>query len=70
MEIVLQLPLEKKIEIIAKEIYGADGIDILPDAGKRLSLFTKQVNCVYFLLKLSAGNGFTYVINFTPYTWR
>jgi len=38
----LHLPLENKIEVIAKRIYGADGIDILPDARKRLDLFTKQ----------------------------
>lgn len=39
----VQLPLEKKIEIIAKEIYGADGIELLPEAQKRLELFKKQV---------------------------
>merc|ERR1712002_30645 len=38
----VNLPLKDKIEIIAKEIYGADGIDILPEAEKRLELFTKQ----------------------------
>lgn len=37
-----QLPLEEKIEIIAKEIYGADGIDIQPEAQQRLSLYKKQ----------------------------
>ena len=39
----LQLPLETKIETIAKEIYGADGIDIQPEAMQRLALYKKQV---------------------------
>ncbi len=40
---IFQLPLESKIEIIAKEIYGADGIDILPEAQQRLALYKRQV---------------------------
>ena len=35
----------EKIETIAKEIYGADGIEVQEDAQKRLDLYTKQV-CV------------------------
>ncbi len=38
-----KLSLEEKIETIAKEIYGADGIDIQPEAMQRLALYTKQV---------------------------
>jgi methylenetetrahydrofolate dehydrogenase (NADP+) / methenyltetrahydrofolate cyclohydrolase / formyltetrahydrofolate synthetase len=38
-------PLEKtiaeKLEIIAKEIYGADGIDISPEAAEKIALYTK-----------------------------
>ena len=43
----LQLPLEKKIETIAKEIYGADGIELKPEAQERLELYKKQV--IFFL---------------------
>jgi len=35
--------LEKKIETIAKEIYGADGIDILPEAQEQIDRYRKQV---------------------------
>ncbi|CAB46709.1 C1-5,6,7,8-tetrahydrofolate (THF) synthase, trifunctional enzyme Thf1 [Schizosaccharomyces pombe] len=35
-------PIEKKIEIIAKEMYGADGIELSPLAKERLETFTKQ----------------------------
>ena len=42
-----QLPLETKIETIAKEIYGADGIDIQPEAMQRLALYKKQVIIMY-----------------------
>ncbi|MFH4980359.1 hypothetical protein AB6A40_007068 [Gnathostoma spinigerum] len=38
----LNLPLEAKIEKIAKEIYGAAGIEVLPEAKKRLELYEKQ----------------------------
>ncbi|VDK29132.1 unnamed protein product [Gongylonema pulchrum] len=34
--------LEKKMEIIAKEIFGADGINILPHARKQLDIYEKQ----------------------------
>jgi len=40
----LQLSLEDKIDIIAQKIYGADGVDILPEAKERLALYTKQVS--------------------------
>ena len=35
-------PIEKKIETIAKEIYGADGIEISPDAQKAIDRYKKQ----------------------------
>ena len=38
-----QLPLEEKIEKIAKSIYGADGIELSEEAKKRMDLFKKQV---------------------------
>ncbi|CAG0881262.1 unnamed protein product [Darwinula stevensoni] len=36
------LPIEEKINIIAKEIYGADGIELLPEAQKKVDTYTKQ----------------------------
>ncbi|WBW71180.1 C1-5,6,7,8-tetrahydrofolate (THF) synthase, trifunctional enzyme Thf1 [Schizosaccharomyces osmophilus] len=38
----LHLPIEKKIEIITKEMYGADGIEMSPLAQERLNRFTEQ----------------------------
>lgn len=38
----LDQKLESKIEIIAKEIYGADKIEVLPAAKEKLELFEKQ----------------------------
>jgi len=38
----LKLPLVDKIEMIAKEIYGADGIELAEVAQKRLEQYTKQ----------------------------
>jgi formyltetrahydrofolate synthetase len=37
----LDLSIAQKLEIIAKEIYGADGIDILPEAQAKIDLYTK-----------------------------
>jgi formyltetrahydrofolate synthetase len=37
----LDLPIMEKIEIICKEIYGADGVDYLPEAEKKIELYTK-----------------------------
>ena len=37
------MPLEKKIETIAQQIYGADGIELSEEAAKRMELFKKQV---------------------------
>lgn len=38
----LELPLETKIEIIAKEMYGSSGINLSEVAKKKLELITKQ----------------------------
>ncbi|EEB08981.1 6,7,8-tetrahydrofolate synthase [Schizosaccharomyces japonicus yFS275] len=38
----LDLPIEKKIEIIAKEMYGADGIELSPLAQERMQRFKEQ----------------------------
>jgi len=35
----LDTPIRDKIEIIATKIYGADGVDFLPDAEKKMKLF-------------------------------
>ena len=45
--IFYQLPLEEKIATIAKEIYGADGIEIQEMAQQRIDLYKKQV-CINF----------------------
>jgi formyltetrahydrofolate synthetase len=37
----LELSIQEKLEIICKEIYGADGIDILPEAQVKIDLYTK-----------------------------
>jgi len=41
--IPLQETLEKKMEIIARRIYGADGIELLEEARKKVELYTRQV---------------------------
>ena len=41
--LLLQLPLEEKIATIARQIYGADGIELSDEATKRMELFKKQV---------------------------
>eukprot|EP00898_Chlorokybus_atmophyticus_P005920 jgi/Chlat1/6329/Chrsp44S09059 len=38
----LDLPIKAKIEIIAKEVYGADGVEYQEEAEKRIELFTQQ----------------------------
>jgi formyltetrahydrofolate synthetase len=37
----LDIPIKEKIEIIAREIYRADGVDFLPAAEKKIELYTK-----------------------------
>ncbi|XP_048218018.1 C-1-tetrahydrofolate synthase, cytoplasmic isoform X2 [Perognathus longimembris pacificus] len=38
----LQLPVEDKIRIIAQKIYGADDIELLPEAQHKADVYTKQ----------------------------
>jgi formate--tetrahydrofolate ligase len=38
----LDWPIKKKIEIIATEIYGADVVNYMPEAEKKIDLYTKQ----------------------------
>jgi formyltetrahydrofolate synthetase len=38
----LDWPIKKKIETIATKIYGADGVDYLPLAEKKIDTYTKQ----------------------------
>jgi formyltetrahydrofolate synthetase len=37
----LALSIEEKLEVICKEIYGATGIEILPEAREKIDLYTK-----------------------------
>jgi methylenetetrahydrofolate dehydrogenase (NADP+)/methenyltetrahydrofolate cyclohydrolase/formyltetrahydrofolate synthetase len=37
----LELSIKEKIELICKEIYGADGVDYLPEAEARIELYTR-----------------------------
>ena len=37
----LDLSIKEKIEIICKEIYGADGVDYLPEAEAKIDLYTR-----------------------------
>uniref|UniRef100_A0A8D0G924 C-1-tetrahydrofolate synthase, cytoplasmic n=1 Tax=Sphenodon punctatus TaxID=8508 RepID=A0A8D0G924_SPHPU len=38
----VQLPIAVKIRIIAQQIYGADDIELLPEAEQKVALYTKQ----------------------------
>jgi methylenetetrahydrofolate dehydrogenase (NADP+)/methenyltetrahydrofolate cyclohydrolase/formyltetrahydrofolate synthetase len=38
----LNLPIEEKISIISKEIYGADGIELSELARKQVDTYTRQ----------------------------
>jgi formyltetrahydrofolate synthetase len=37
----LDMSIKEKIETICKEIYGADGVDYLPEAEKKIELYTR-----------------------------
>jgi methylenetetrahydrofolate dehydrogenase (NADP+) / methenyltetrahydrofolate cyclohydrolase / formyltetrahydrofolate synthetase len=37
----LELSIKEKIELICKEIYGADGVDYMPEAEAKIALYTK-----------------------------
>jgi len=38
----LDVPIKEKIETIATKVYGADGVDYLPEAEAKVKLFTEQ----------------------------
>lgn len=38
-----QLPIVDKIRIIAQKVYGADDVELLPEAQRKVELYTKQV---------------------------
>ena len=38
----LSLPIEEKIRTVAREIYGADDIEILPEARVKIDRYTAQ----------------------------
>lgn len=44
LHIPLQLPIADKIRIIGQKIYGADDIELLPEAQHKVELYTKQVS--------------------------
>jgi methylenetetrahydrofolate dehydrogenase (NADP+)/methenyltetrahydrofolate cyclohydrolase/formyltetrahydrofolate synthetase len=37
----LELPIKEKIEIICKQVYGADGVDYSPEAEAKIELYTR-----------------------------
>ena len=37
----LDIPIKEKIEIICKEIYGADGVEYTPEAEKKIEIYTR-----------------------------
>jgi formyltetrahydrofolate synthetase len=37
----VDLPIKKKIEVVCTEIYGADGVDFLPEAEAKIELYTR-----------------------------
>ncbi|MFN3742173.1 MAG: formate--tetrahydrofolate ligase [Anaerolineales bacterium] len=37
----LDIPIKEKIEIICREIYGAEGVDFLPEAEKKIETYTR-----------------------------
>ena len=53
----LQLSLEEKIGVIAREIYGADGISLSDEAKKKIEDYTRQVRyeMSYPTTQLSTG---------------
>ncbi len=39
----LDIPIITKIETICKEVYGADGVDLSPQAQQDIARYTRQV---------------------------
>lgn len=61
----LQLPITDKIRIIAQKIYGADDVELLPEAQRKVELYTKQVctslcTAASFVLLHSSGISSSY----------
>ena len=46
----LKQPIEEKIEIIAKEVYGAAGIELSPEANEQIKRYKAQVSFNPFLI--------------------
>ena len=46
----MQLPIEDKMRIIAQKIYGADDIELEPEAQKKGERYKKQVSSTVFIL--------------------
>ena len=42
------MPIEDKMRIIAQKIYGADDIELLPEAEKKIERYKKQVRLHVF----------------------
>jgi methylenetetrahydrofolate dehydrogenase (NADP+)/methenyltetrahydrofolate cyclohydrolase/formyltetrahydrofolate synthetase len=55
----LKTSIEEKIEIVSKEIYGADGIELSEDAQKKVELYDSQVrpSCLGPFLTVFKGFG-------------
>lgn len=60
----LEWSIKEKIEKIAKEIYGADGVSYSEEAEKKIALYTRQV-CHF----LSQTYGFRDLIN-SQFAWQ
>ena len=48
----LNSSIEEKVGIIAREIYGADGIELSEEAAKKVALYDKQVSTLYLDARL------------------
>lgn len=59
------MAIEEKIEIIAKKIYGADGIELQPLAQEQIARYKRQVSsppktCPEVMKSLSGGRMFSF----------
>lgn len=61
------MPLEKKIEIIARKIYGADGIELSDEAKLKLERYAKQVIVNYYICLAPFINLFFILFEFINY---
>jgi formyltetrahydrofolate synthetase len=53
----LKQPIEEKIEIIAKEVYGAAGIELSPEAIEQIKRYKAQVSFNHFLIHFKCHSG-------------